>query len=278
MAGSGEFPKLVGDTIFANDYNTIRNIVVSVVSDFWGNSVSSSSVAQGEQITALKMNQLRADIAKSFKHITNTDINLFDKPIGEPITRISWNGFKLAADYINNNKTVAHPEQLQTFSNNVSITSTWNGQKIYTVRYTWADATQAQYFFNTGGRFVADFSGDGSSGTGKDNDWQNNILNNFPEPTYDVSNWNSGTTLTVTKFGGFAGTYYLSNYARVTMVKQNSTTLDVTLEINDADAPSAPRIDENINTNAYGSITRFVSFDQITAPNPTATVLTNSWS
>jgi hypothetical protein len=278
MAGSGEFPKATGDTIFANDFNTIRNIAIGVVSTFYGNPVSSSAVVQVEQITAVQMDNLRLDINKATRHITNADSTIADKARDDLITHTDWNAYKTAADFVEANKLTVHPAQLQTFSNNVSITSTWNGQKIYTVRYTWTDATQAQYFFNAGGKFVADFSADGSDGSSKDNDWQNNILNVFPEPTYTATNWNSGDTVTVTKFGGFAGIYYLANYAKVTLVKQNSTTLDVTLEINDADAPNSPKIDENVNTNAYGSITRFVSFDQITAPNPIATVLTNTWS
>jgi hypothetical protein len=278
MAGSGEFPKLTGDTIFANDYNTIRNIAVGVVSTFYGNSVSSSSVAQGSQITATQMDNLRLDINKAYRHITNANSTIADKSSGDLITKDDWNAYKTAADYIETNKLTVHPSQEQSFVNNGSITATWNGQRFYTVRYTWSNADQANYFFNAGGRFVIDVSGDGSSGSSKDNDWQNNILNAIATQTYTRTNWVNGTNISVTDFGNV--TQYLENYCRITVTKQNSTTLDVTVEINDADVGDktglGPAVDENVNTNAYASITRFVSFDAITVENPTATTL-STW-
>jgi hypothetical protein len=272
MAGSGEFPKLVGDTIFANDFNTIRNIVVGVVSDLWGNNVTSSFVGT---ITAVQMDNLRLDINKATRHITNANSTIADKNLGDLITRDDWNAYKTAADFVETNKFIVHPSQEQSFVNNGSITATWNGQRFYTVRYTWSNAAQADYFFNAGGRFVIDVSGDGSDGSSKDNDWQNNILNSIATQTYTRTNWVNGTNISVTDFGNVS--QYLENYCRITATKQNSTTLDITVEINDADTGdqtgTGPPVDENVNTNAYASITRFVSFDEITVENPSATTL-----
>jgi hypothetical protein len=278
MAGSGEFPKVTGDVIYANDYNTIRNIAVGVVNTFYGNSVSSSAVVQEAQITAAHMDNLRLDIDKAYTHITNGNSGIADKAQGDSITHQDWNAYKTAADYIETNKLTVHPSQEQSFVNNGSITAAWNGQRFYTVRYTWSSAAQADYFFNAGGRFVIDVSADGSTGTSKDNDWQNNILNAIPTQTYTRTNWVNGTNISVTDFGNV--TQYVENYCRITATKQNSTTLDITVEINDADVGdktgTGPAVDENVNTNAYASITRFVSFNAITVENPTATT-TATW-
>jgi hypothetical protein len=275
MAGSGEFPKATGDVIYANDYNTIRNLAVGVVNTFYGNSVSSSAVAQGAQITAGHMDNLRLDIDKAYTHITNGNSGVADKGQGDLITHQDWNAYKTAADYVETNKLTVHPSQEQSFVNNGSITATWNGQRFYTVRYTWSSEAAANFFFNAGGRFVIDVSGDGSTGTSKDNDWQNNILNAIPTQTYGRSNWVTPTNISVTEFGNV--TQYLENYCRIIATKQNTTTLDITVELNDADTGDqtgiGPPVDENVNTNAYAAITRFVSFDAIVVENPTATTL-----
>jgi hypothetical protein len=275
MAGSGEFPKATGDVIFANDYNTIRDIAVGVVNTFYGNSVSSSAVAQGAQITATQMDNLRLDIDKAYTHITNGNSGIADKSPGQSITHTDWNAYKTAADYVETNKLTVHPSQEQAITNNGSITVTWNGQRFYTVRYTWSSAAQADYFFNAGGRFVIDVSGDGSSGSSKDNDWQNNILNAIPTQTYTRTNWVNGTNISVTENGNVS--QYLENYCRITATKQNSTTLDISVELNDADVGDktgiGPAVDENVNTNAYAAITRFRSSGAITVEDASPSVL-----
>lgn len=275
MAGAGEFPKIDGDIIYQADYNAIQSVIAGVVSTFYGNAISSGQITGNPVIAATPLDNVRLDINKAYRHITNANSTINDVAPDGLITNEDYNAYKTAADFCETNKLIVHPAQEQSSVDSVSITVTWNGLKTYTVRYTWSSAAAADYYFNAGGRFVVDVSGDGSLGTSKDNDWQDNILNAIPTQTYTRTNWVNGTNINVVDYGNVA--QYVENYCQILVTKQSTTVLDVSVILNDADVGDqtglGPGVDENVDTNAYASVTRFVSFDAIVVENPAVSTL-----
>ena len=278
MATAGNFPKVTGDVIYLADYNAIQSVIAGVVSTYYSNAIGSSQLSGTPLASAAQMDLLRVDINKAYKHITGSDSTIVDVTTGNLIGKDEFNAYKTAADYCETNKATVHPTQETSSVDQTSLTATWNGAKTWTYTYTWASEALAQKWFNCGGRFVVDVSGDGSTGTSKDNDWQNNILNAIPTQTYTKSNWDSGTNISVTEFGDVS--QYVENYCQITITKVGTTQVSVSVILNDADSgdkvipdtglgPYGVPIDENVNTNAYASITSYTSTDAITATAPT---------
>jgi hypothetical protein len=282
MASAGVFPKTASsDVIYQADYNAIQSVIAGVVSTYYGNAVSSSQLSGNPAVAASHWDNLRVDINKAYKHITNANSTINDVAVGGVITAADANAYKVAADYCETNKNTVAAGQLSSAVNSTSLTTAWNGSHQWTYTYTWPSADAANYWFNAGGYFSVDVSGDGSSGSSKDNDWQNNILNAIPTQTYGNTQWDAGNNIDVTENGNVS--QYTENFARILIVKTSSTVLTITVIINDADAgdqqnasptPGLP-VDEAVETNAYASITRYYSVDAITVTDPTPSNTSN---
>lgn len=273
MATAGTFPKVAGDTIFLADYNAIQSVIAGVVNTYYGNAVSSSQLSGTPSITAAQWDNLRLDIDKAYTHITGGNSGINDVAATGLIYKDDANAYKTAADYCETNKdTVYAATQLSSTVNSQSLTLPWNGLHTWIYTYTWPSADAANYWFNAGGYFSVDVSGSNSGGTSKDNDWQNNILNAIATQTYGNTQWDAGTTIDVYEYGNV--TQYLENYARIRIIKTSDTILTVTVILNDADTGDqtgiGAAVDENVNTDAAASITRYNSIDAITVTNPTA--------
>jgi hypothetical protein len=276
MASAGVFPKTAtSDIIYQADYNAIQSVIAGVVSTYYGNAISSSPLSGNPAVAASHWDNLRVDINKAYKHITNADSTINDVSVGGVVTAADANAYKVAADYCETNKNTVAGAQLASIVNSTSLTVAWNGSRTWTYTYLWPSADAANYWFNAGGYFSVDVSADGSTGSSKDTDWQDNILNAIPTQTYGNTQWDAGTTVDVTEFGNVS--QYVENFCRITMTKASTTQLNVTVQLNDADAgdqqnasptPGLP-VDEDVNTNAYASITRFYSVDAITVTDPT---------
>lgn len=270
MAGSGVFPKTsTVDVIYQGDYNTIQSVTAGVLGTFYGQSLVSSQVSGNPVITAAQWDLLRQDINKAYRHITNANSSINDVNVQDLILAGDANAYKTAADYCEANKTTAHPSQLTTTVVSTSLTTPWNGLRTWTYRATWADANSADYWFNLGGYFVVDVSGSNADpASPKDVDWQDNILNAIPSLSYTRTNWVAGLGIGVFEYGNVG--VYGENYCQITMTKINSTTLDISVILNEADAGDqtgiGPAVDEDVNTDAAASITVYSSFDAIVAP------------
>jgi hypothetical protein len=278
MAGAGVFPKVTGDTIFFQDYNAIKSVIDGVVSTYYGNAITSSAVSQGTTISAAQMDLLRADINKAYTHITGSNSAINDLATGGVIFKDDWNAYKTAADYCETNKdTVFAATQLGNAVVSTSLTAAWNGSHTWTYTFTWGSVADANYYFNSGGYFVVDVSGANSSGSSKDNDWQNNILNAIATQTYANAQWDAGTTISVTEYGNV--TQYLENYCQITITKTSTTVLTISVILNDADVGDqtgiGAAVDESVTTDAAASITRYFSQDAITSPAVTPSNTSN---
>jgi hypothetical protein len=278
MAGAGVFPKVTGDTIYYQDYNAIKSVIDGVVSTYYGNAITSSAVTTGQSISAAQMDLLRADINKAYTHITGSNSAINDLATGGIIYKDDWNAYKTAADYCETNKdTVYAATQLGSAALSTSLTAAWNGSHTWTYTFTWGTAADANYYFNSGGYFVVDVSGSNSTGSGKDNDWQNNILNAIATQTYGNTQWDAGTNISVTEYGNV--TQYLENYCQINITKTSTTVLTISVILNDADTGDqtgiGAAVDEAVNTDAAASITRYFSQGAITAPAVTPSNTSN---
>jgi hypothetical protein len=278
MAGAGVFPKVAGDIIYYQDYNAIKSVIDGVVSTYYGNAITSSAVAQGTTISAAQMDLLRADINKAYTHITGGNSAINDLAATGVIYKDDWNAYKVAADYCETNKdTVFASTQLGSAALSTSLTAAWNGAHTWTYTFTWPDAASANYYFNAGGYFVVDVSGSNSSGSFKDNDWQNNILNAIATQTYGNTQWDAGTNISVTEYGNVS--QYVENYCQINITKTSTTVLTISVILNDADTGDqtglGPAVDEDVGTDAAASITRYFSQNAITVTSPTPSNTSN---
>lgn len=272
MATAGNFPKVAGDTIYAADYNAIQSVIAGVVSTYYGNALSSSQISGTPTIYPAEWDNLRTDINKAYKHITGSNSAINDLAQGGLIYKDDVNAYKVAADYCETNKnTVYAATQLASAAVSTSLTSAWNGSHTWTYTFTWGSADAANYWFNAGGYFVVDVSGSNSSGSSKDNDWQNDILNAIATQTYGNTQWDAGTNIDVYEYGN--NSKYTENYCRIYITKTSTTVLTISVTINDADTGdqtgTGPAEDENVTTDAAASITRYYSTDAITVTDAT---------
>lgn len=279
MATAGNFPKVTGDTIYLADYNAIQSVIAGVVSTYYSNPISSAPITGTPTITAALMDNLRLDINKAYTHITGSNSTIADIAATNLISKDDFNAYKVAADYCETNKnTVYAPTQLSASVLTQSLTATWQGVKTWTYTLTWSNPGLADKWFNCGGYILVDVSGSNSSGSSKDNDWQNNILNAIPSQTYGNVQWDAGTNIDVYEYGNV--TQYAENYCRIVITKVSTTQISVSVILNDADAGDqtgiGPAVDEDVNTDAAASITYYNSIDAITVTAP-STSQTSGW-
>jgi hypothetical protein len=282
MAGSGVFPKTATlDIIYQADYNLIQSTIAGVLSTYYGQTTLSSQLSATPVIQAAEWDNLRQDINKCYRHITNANSTILDVDPEDIILAGDANAYKVAADYCETNKATVNAAQLTSNVDSDSLTVTWQGTRTFKMTYAWTSANAANAWFNLGGYLVVDISG-ANAVSSKDIDWRDNILNAMATQTYTRSNWVNGTNIDVYEYGNNA--VYSENYARIVCTKVSSTQLDISVIVSDVDAgdvaalvgpgPAGPAVDENVDTDVAASITRYSSFDAIVAPSIIATPVT----
>jgi hypothetical protein len=277
MAGAGVFPKVAtSDIVYQTDYNSIQGVIAGVVSTYYGNAVSSSQLSANPIVQAVHWDNLRLDINKAYKHITGSNSTINDVAFGGIVYASNANAYKTAADYCETNKnTVFASTQLASAVDSNTKTDVWNGLRQWRQRYTWASSADATYWFNSGGYFLIDVSGANSSGSVKDNDWQNAILNVIPSQTYARTNWVNNTNIDVYEYGDY-NAYYQTNYCRIFTSKVDDRTLDISVIANDVDTAQHGTVgDAMVTVDLSASITRYYSIDAITAPSLSSAVQIN---
>jgi len=297
MAGSGAFPKVAGDTVFANDYNTIYNSLAGIIGVGSGTSgygaatpMVSGSINQYTSIDAVAWTNLKDDILLARKHqigtgsTYNTLVNTTFAPI---TTKLNTNGeigiadinlLKTTVDTIVTNKDTAAANQLtKVTGTTTTYSSSWNGAIAHTVTVTFASANDARNFFNAGGYLINELSSNGSSGSSKDNDW---------EGILDAAN---GTVYTAEDYRGAAnvvirsqtyGSSYGENYFKAWGHRTSSTTIKLTMLFDDASviegqrglAGSGAVFDESVTLNITSAVNYYKSFDAIVSPTPSSVV------
>ena len=102
-------------------------------------------------------------------------------------------------------------------------------------------------------------------------------MNAIATQTYGNTQWDAGTNISVTEYGNV--TQYLENYCQINITKSSTTVLSISVILNDADVGDQTGIgaaqDENVNTDAAASITRYFSQSAITVTSPTPSNTSN---
>lgn len=201
----------VGQTILADDYNTLRTKIAAVlgpVSTGYGYTGSNPSlpVSVNDTIRAADWLRVYDELNRVIVHQTNSTIVI------PPGVTLPQAGNIVYADFIalldnyatqaTANKAVLAPGQTLSTSDNGSSnrTGAWGSNITHEVTYTWANSAVAQYFFNLGGRIVLSASYANSTGSADDLAWISliNTANSVFDDAgkfYTVTNFNSGITL-----------------------------------------------------------------------------------
>jgi hypothetical protein len=190
----------VNDKIRVIDYNSIRGTVTNVMGAGagpfgYGQALNSSAVAEGTKLTVTHITQLRNDIINAWTHIFGTAPTPVTVVEGGTVVFNSStapvDSYTAIANTINSNRFTVAGSQSATNVPAVPSSSTWPG--IYgtswtsliqcTVTATWPDATQARYFWNSGGQIRFTASRTGGSSTSQNTQWTS-ILSSAGTQTY----------------------------------------------------------------------------------------------
>jgi len=161
----------VGTAITAQQYNALRAKAVSILGtgtgqSGYGQTVVSSDVALGNQVTKEQWDELRYDITTIKNHqdgetptiVTVPESSIIRYGAANPLTN-----YVTLADQAIANKFELATNNTETSSNiaSQSYTGTWSSQAQLTLTVTFLNNNDARYFFNSGGkiRFLSTFEG-----------------------------------------------------------------------------------------------------------------------
>lgn len=175
----------IGQEISAVDYNNIRSKILGILGNGvgqsgYGQTLVSSDVSVGNNITAEQWAELQADVVTCKVHqdgelppIVSVDTgDVISYSAGNPVT----NYITLADQVVTDKFDLATGNRLLNSAVlTQSTSSTWNSQAQCTFTVTFVSADEARHFFNSGGaiRLSSTFSKNPSA----TNDQQNNAWN-----------------------------------------------------------------------------------------------------
>jgi hypothetical protein len=293
----------IGDPITAARYNVIQSTVSNVLStgsgdSGYGQTLQSSQVAQNQLIEDDHMNTLRLDIRKAYLHQNNSYPTLTTVSTADTVTDNTLNNsyatFETLATNINTNRNTISASRLTTGNTASSYvrTSTWNATRVGNFTVTFATATAARHFFNTGGAVQIDMiiSGAGAKAV----DWNSLFNTNMGTLTFaNIASSRSGSggtlsssvaysTLTTTFQTVYttssAGTYSSNNFnIQVRFTDVSNLAIEFQITLNDA---AAGNIDEDVPANLSINVNRRIAngalSDPITIAEPTFGAMTGT--
>lgn len=236
----------VNSVIVQADYNSIRNKVIAVLGNGSGNSgygqqvrLESTAVAEGTKVTINEWANLRFDIINAYKHINGSN----------PVTAVVADGDtirytgsftpdtgsldvpqKQYDDWANNitaNRfTVAGSESATTAVTTSSKNTSWVSQCECVIQFYWANANDARYWFNSGGKIRISASRIGGAGTAQNTSWTSLLsaagtqlfggaVPNTDTAPNDGTNWYRTTNTFQTFYQATASSPYGSNTYRL---------------------------------------------------------------
>jgi hypothetical protein len=220
-----------GDPIYALDYNTIRNKVASVLgsgsgSQGYGQTLVSSGVFKGNLIAKAHWDNLRYDIVNAYLHQTGVLPSIVS--VGSATDYIGGtagypaNNYDSLADQLLLNRFSIGPGQSMVTSSVAtrSRTGAWSTRSECTLTVTFANADQARYFFNSGGKLRFTSSRTGGSITDQNNSWTTTLNTaigtvEFGGIVPDSINFYSLTTGYQQVYQGGSSGLYTPNYYRI---------------------------------------------------------------
>jgi len=232
--------------ITALDFNTIYDKVAAILgngvgSRGYGQTLQSSPVFAGQNITRDQWNHLRNDLISIRRHQTGNDPTIVSVAIGTPIglsvgdAPINYDQLADTADdqrfSLGTGQFVVNAVDSKTF------TSTWGGSPSTRVasaelNVVFANNNESRYFFNSGGKFRITSIRSGGSSTAQNNAWTNLLLaagtQQFGGGIPELINWYSLSTSYQEFYSLSASTPYSSNVYKLEArcnVADNSTGL-----------------------------------------------------
>ena len=200
----------VNDLIRVTDYNSIRGTVANVMGAGagpfgYGQALNSSEVAEGTKLTVTHITQLRNDIINAWTHIFGTaptPVTVIEGGTGRfNVTDAPVDSYTAIVNTINTDRFTVAGSQSAVAVPAAPSSSTWPG--IYgadwtsliqcTVTATWPDATQARYFWNSGGQIRFTASRTGGSSTSQNTQWTS-ILSSAGTQSYGGAIPGTGTS------------------------------------------------------------------------------------
>lgn len=223
----------VGSQIAAVDYNSIRNKVISLLGPGtgqrgYGQTIVSSSVSAGNEITKAQWDALRVDILNIFLHqtgqypaiVTLDPLAVIGYGPGHPNTNYDSLTETAILGKFNigpGQSTLVVPTITgQTSAGTISRTGAWSSQSRCTLTVTFNNANDARYFFNTGGKIRFSSSRSGGAGTQQNASWTN-LLNttvgtfSFGANTPEIVNYYSLTQSYQQVYQAAASSSYANN-------------------------------------------------------------------
>ena len=168
--------------VTAVDYNTIRDKVVSILGTGsstrgYGQTIQSTAVSEGNTITKAQWDALRYDIINIKLHQDGELPAIATVPTTEPIRfgagHPNTNYNTLIEQAILNRFNIGGGQSIVTNKATRTYTSSWGTQAQTELTLTFANADEARYYFNTGGKIRITSTRTGGSATSQNNAWTN---------------------------------------------------------------------------------------------------------
>lgn len=171
-----------GTSIFASQFVTIQDKAQSLLGTGsatrgYGQPVLSSDVFTGNTITKAQWDALRYDIINIRLHQDGVLPNIATINVGDPISygpgSPNTNYDILLEQAIANRFNIAGNQSIVTAKTSQTYSSSWSAQAQSILTCTFANANDARYFFNSGGKLRVNASISGGSATSQVNAWKN---------------------------------------------------------------------------------------------------------
>jgi hypothetical protein len=258
-----------GSNIAAADYVAIQNKAETLLGTGsttrgYGQTVQSVDVFTGNAITKAQWDALRFDIINIRLHQDGVLPNIVQVNVGDPIVfgaaNPNTNYDTLLETATINRFQIANSQAVITSVGAATTSSAWSASATMTTTVTFSNATDARYFFNSGGKIRISSTLTGGSATAQVNAWRNILTSvgtrSFGADTDPFVNYYTLTNSFQTYFQSSLSTPYSSNNIRFearTDVSNNSTgtatvlTLRVTLFDNYVPTGAAPAPSDQVD-------------------------------
>lgn len=170
--------------IFASDLNTIRTKIIDVLGPGsqtfgYGQTVYSASVNAGQLIRKIDWDAVRYDIINTYIHQTGNDPSTIVVSTLDTINDDAsgaYQNYDYYADVLRNNRfDIATGQYVLAAIDSKSTSSSWNTTASAELTVTFDSATEARYFFNSGGAIRMNSSMTGGT-TQQTNAWSSLLL------------------------------------------------------------------------------------------------------
>jgi len=175
-----------GLIIEAVDYTTIRNKIIAIMGtsatlgtgqNGYGQTLLSSAVVPGNQVTKAQWDNLRYDILNARIHQDGVVPTIVTATQGQPIRYGAGhpnNQYNTQADTAVANKwNIGTGQFVIDAATSATRTTAWSTSLTATVTVTFNSADEARYFFNSGSKIRCTSSRTGGTGSPQNSSWSN---------------------------------------------------------------------------------------------------------